>query len=25
MTAEHHLVYGIEDDEIQVLMCRYHY
>ncbi|WP_238560677.1 type II toxin-antitoxin system YoeB family toxin [Pseudomonas veronii] len=25
MTAEHRLIYGIEDDEIQVLMCRYHY
>ena len=25
ITAEHHLVYGIEDDETQVLMCRYHY
>ncbi|MCI1737475.1 type II toxin-antitoxin system YoeB family toxin [Pseudomonas veronii] len=25
MTAEHRLVYGIEDDETQVLMCRYHY
>lgn len=25
ITAEHRLVYGIEDDEVQVLMCRYHY
>lgn len=25
ITAEHRLVYGIEDDEIQILMCRYHY
>ena len=25
ITAEHRLVYGIEDDETQVLMCRYHY
>lgn len=25
ITAEHHLVYGIEDDEVQILMCRYHY
>ncbi len=25
ITAEHRLVYGIEDGEIQILMCRYHY
>lgn len=25
ITAEHRLVYGIEDDEVQILMCRYHY
>ncbi|MCK1786170.1 Txe/YoeB family addiction module toxin [Pseudomonas sp. TNT11] len=25
ITAEHRLVYGIEEDEVQVLMCRYHY
>ena len=25
ITAEHRLVYGIEEGEIQILMCRYHY
>lgn len=25
VTAEHRLVYGIEDDEMHILMCRYHY
>jgi toxin YoeB len=25
ITAEHRLVYGIEDDEVQILMCRYQY
>ncbi|MGY2373892.1 Txe/YoeB family addiction module toxin [Pseudomonas sp. SDO524_S393] len=25
ITAEHRLVYGFEDDEVQILMCRYHY
>jgi toxin YoeB len=25
VTAEHRLVYGIENDEVQILMCRYHY
>lgn len=25
ITSEHRLVYGIEDDEVQILMCRYHY
>ena len=25
ITAEHRLVYGIENDEVQILMCRYHY
>ncbi|SFU87520.1 Txe/YoeB family addiction module toxin [Pseudomonas sp. OV546] len=25
ITAEHRLVYGIEDNEVQILMCRYHY
>ncbi|PIB41010.1 MULTISPECIES: Txe/YoeB family addiction module toxin [unclassified Pseudomonas] len=25
ITAEHRLVYGIEEDEVQILMCRYHY
>lgn len=25
ITAEHRLVYGIEKDEVQILMCRYHY
>lgn len=25
VTAEHRLVYGIEGDEIQILICRYHY
>jgi toxin YoeB len=25
ITAEHHLVYAIEDGEIRVVMCRYHY
>ncbi|OPA97836.1 toxin YoeB [Pseudomonas fluorescens] len=25
ITAEHRLVYGIKDDEVQILMCRYHY
>ena len=25
ITAEHRLVYGIEDDEVKILMCRYHY
>lgn len=25
ITAEHRLVYGIEEGEVQILMCRYHY
>lgn len=25
VTAEHRLVYGVENDEVQILMCRYHY
>ncbi|RAI71390.1 Txe/YoeB family addiction module toxin [Pseudomonas fluorescens] len=25
ITAEHRLVYAIEDGEIRVVMCRYHY
>lgn len=25
ITAEHRLVYGIEENEVQILMCRYHY
>jgi toxin YoeB len=25
ITAEHRLVYGIDEDEVQILMCRYHY
>ena len=25
ITAEHRLVYGIEDNEVQILMCCYHY
>ncbi|AZF44321.1 YoeB toxin protein [Pseudomonas sp. R1-43-08] len=25
ITAEHRLVYGIEEDVVQILMCRYHY
>lgn len=25
ITAEHRLVYGIEADEVQILMCRYRY
>jgi toxin YoeB len=25
VTAEHRLVYGVEHDEVQILMCRYHY
>ncbi|WP_137804840.1 Txe/YoeB family addiction module toxin [Pseudomonas sp. G(2018)] len=25
ITAEHRLVYTIENDEIRILMCRYHY
>jgi toxin YoeB len=25
ITAEHRLVYAIEDGEIHVVMCRYHY
>jgi len=25
ITAEHRLVYGIEDGEMHILMCRYHY
>ncbi|MFW0759256.1 type II toxin-antitoxin system YoeB family toxin [Pseudomonas sp. H11T01] len=23
--SEHRLVYGVENDEVQILMCRYHY
>jgi toxin YoeB len=25
ITGEHRLVYTVEDDEIRVVMCRYHY
>lgn len=25
ITAEHRLVYAVEGDEIQIVMCRYHY
>ena len=25
VTAEHRLVYGVENDEVRILMCRYHY
>lgn len=25
ITAEHRLVYGVENGEVQILMCRYHY
>jgi toxin YoeB len=25
ITAEHRLVYAIEDSEIRIVMCRYHY
>lgn len=25
ITGEHRLVYAVEDDEIRVVMCRYHY
>lgn len=25
ITAEHRLVYAVEDDEIRAVMCRYHY
>ena len=25
VTGEHQLVYAVEDDEIRVVMCRYHY
>ncbi|MEB0223326.1 Txe/YoeB family addiction module toxin [Pseudomonas sp. 10S4] len=25
ITAEHRLVYAIDDDRVQIVMCRYHY
>ncbi|MBK5551693.1 Txe/YoeB family addiction module toxin [Pseudomonas sp. TH03] len=25
ITAEHRLVYAIDDDTVQIVMCRYHY
>lgn len=25
ITGEHRLIYAVEDDEIRVVMCRYHY
>jgi len=25
ITGEHRLVYAVEDDELRVVMCRYHY